>query len=124
MNPNRDDLPNQAEPSATEIDTAIVVFVTASSREEAERIARALVEAGLAACANILSPVTSIYMWKQKMTEEEETMMICKTRRHVFGALVDAVKRLHSYEVPEIIALPIMTGSKEYLDWLTVNTRK
>jgi len=97
----------------------LVVLVTCRSAKEAERIARRLVETRLAACGNILrSPVRSIYRWKEKIESAREVLLVIKTSRRRFPALQAAIKRLHSYEVPEIIALPIAAGSRAYLSWL------
>jgi periplasmic divalent cation tolerance protein len=96
----------------------IVVFVTAASEEEAARIGRSVVEAGLAACANVIPRVRSIFRWEGKVSEEQESLMLLKTRGTLFPELVTAIKKLHSYEVPEIIALPIGQGSADYLQWI------
>jgi len=97
----------------------LVVLVTCRSTKEAERIARALVKSRLAACGNILrSPVRSVYRWKDKIESAREFLLVIKTSRRRFAELQTAVKRLHSYEVPEIIALPIIAGSAGYLSWL------
>ncbi len=97
----------------------LVVLVTCRSAKEAERIARSLVAARLAACGNILrSPIRSIYRWKEKIESAREVLLIIKTSRRRFPALQATIKRLHSYEVPEIIALPIAAGSQSYLSWL------
>ncbi len=96
----------------------IVVFVTASSEEEAVKIGRKLVEEGLAACANILPQVRSIFRWEGAVSDERESLMILKSRMGLFEDLVTRVKRLHSYSVPEIIALPIGQGSADYLKWI------
>jgi len=96
----------------------LVVLVTCGSPSEAKRIARALVKARLAACANILGGVRSIYRWKGKVESAGETLMILKTSRRRFPALRREVQRLHSYDTPEIIALPITAGSRAYLAWL------
>jgi len=97
----------------------VVVLVTCRSAKEAERIARALVKSRLAACGNILrSPVRSIYRWKDKIESAREFLLLIKTSRRRFSKLQAAIKRLHSYEVPEIIALPIAAGSEGYLSWL------
>ncbi|HXP68987.1 MAG TPA: divalent-cation tolerance protein CutA [Candidatus Dormibacteraeota bacterium] len=97
----------------------LVVLVTCRSAKEADRIARSLVETRLAACGNILrSPVLSIYRWKEKIESAKEVLLVIKTSRRRFPALQAAIKRLHSYEVPEIIALPIAAGSRAYLLWL------
>lgn len=97
----------------------IVVLVTCASVREAQRIARALVDQRIAACGNIVEPpVRSIYRWKGKVESAKEYLLILKTSRARFGALEAEVKRLHSYDVPEIIALPIAEGSTEYLKWI------
>jgi periplasmic divalent cation tolerance protein len=96
-----------------------VVLVTCGSRAEARRIARAVVTRRLAACANLLeSPVQSVYRWKGKVEEAWEFLLLLKTSKALLGALEAEVKRLHSYEVPEFIALPIVAGSRAYLQWL------
>jgi periplasmic divalent cation tolerance protein len=97
----------------------LVVLVTCRSAKEADRIARSLVQKRLAACGNILrSPVRSIYRWKEKIESAREVLLVIKTSRRRFLELQAAIKRLHSYEVPEIIALPIAAGSQSYLSWL------
>ena len=96
----------------------IVVFITASNEDEAAKIARALVEAHLAGCVNIVKGIRSIYSWQGKVEDESEVLMISKTRRELFEALLEKVKELHSYAVPEVIALPIVEGSADYLNWL------
>lgn len=95
-----------------------IVFITASSEDEAARIARALVEARLAGCVNMLKGIRSIYSWQGKVEDESEVLMIAKTRGDLFEALLKKVKELHSYSVPEIIAFPIVEGSADYLNWL------
>jgi periplasmic divalent cation tolerance protein len=97
----------------------LVVLVTCRSAKEAERIAHSLVHQRLAACGNTLhTPVRSIYRWKEKIESAREVLLIIKTSRRRFPALQAAIKRLHSYEIPEIIALPIAAGSQSYLSWL------
>ncbi|MBI5195259.1 MAG: divalent-cation tolerance protein CutA [Nitrospirae bacterium] len=96
----------------------IVIFITAPNEEAAVKIARALVEARLAACVNIVKSVRSIYRWEDKIEDDAEALMIAKTQKDLFNALAKKVKELHSYSVPEIIALPIVEGSEEYLKWL------
>jgi periplasmic divalent cation tolerance protein len=96
----------------------IVVFITAPGEEEAARIAHALVEARLAGCVNIVKGIRSIYRWQGKIEDEREVLMIAKTRRERFGALLKKVKELHPYTVPEVIAFPIIEGSGDYLHWL------
>lgn len=96
-----------------------VVLVTCSSSAEANRIARAAVEARLAACVNILpGSVTSIYRWKGKVQSARERLLLIKTSRKRLAKLRATVEQLHSYDVPEFIALPIAAGSPEYLAWL------
>jgi periplasmic divalent cation tolerance protein len=96
-----------------------LVLVTCKSAAEARRIARAVVEERLAPCANILpGPVTSIYRWKGKVESAQELLLLIKTSRKRLTKLQAAVERLHSYDVPEFIALPIASGSRAYLAWL------
>jgi periplasmic divalent cation tolerance protein len=101
---------------------ALLVLITAASREEADDIARSLVEDRLAACVNIVPQVRSLFWWENKLSEEEEVLLIVKTRRPKFSALVIRVKALHSYSVPEIIALPIVEGSASYIQWIDEST--
>ena len=100
----------------------MIVFVTCGSEEEALNISRALVEEQLAACVNLISPVRSIYRWEGKIWDEKEWLLIIKTQGKRFDELEKKVKSLHSYSVPEIIALPIIAGSSSYLDWLAEMT--
>jgi periplasmic divalent cation tolerance protein len=100
----------------------IVVFITAPSMEEGEKIGRYLVENKLAACANILSPITSIFSWEGKICQEKESLVILKSKRDLFERLAEEVKKRHRYSVPEIIALPLVTGSSDYLKWIQQNT--
>ena len=96
----------------------IVVLVTASSGAEGERVARALVEERLAACVNRIPAVQSVYRWQGKVEQSAEELLVIKTTADLFTALEKRVRELHSYSVPEIIALPIMNGSEAYLKWL------
>jgi len=100
----------------------IVVLVTCGSEEEAAKIGRSLVENRLAACTNIVSPIRSIYRWEGRIWDEKEWLLLVKTERDRFEALENEVKSLHSYSVPEIIALPITCGSQAYLAWLAEMT--
>jgi periplasmic divalent cation tolerance protein len=100
-----------------------VVLVTCGSEEEALKIANVLVEDHLAACANLIAPIRSIYRWEGKIWDEKEWLLIIKTQKHRFEALAEKVKSLHSYSVPEIIGLPITEGSPAYLDWINENTK-
>ena len=101
----------------------IVVLVTCGSEEEALKIANALVEEHLAACANVISPIRSIYRWEGKIWDEKEWLLIIKTQKQRFGELEKRVKSLHSYSVPEIVSLPVLEGSPSYLNWLEEMTR-
>ena len=96
----------------------LVVLSTVGKAEDAERIGRALVERGLAACVNVLPAVTSIYRWKGKVEKDEERLLVIKTRRDRFEALREALVALHPYELPETIVLPIDAGHAPYLAWL------
>jgi len=100
----------------------IAVLITTPNEDMAAEIATALVETQLAACANIIKGVRSIYTWQGKVQDDREVLMIVKTRRELFDRLASRVKELHSYEVPEIIALPIIIGSDDYLRWLREST--
>ncbi len=101
---------------------AIVVFVTAANRTEAEQIGQALVEKKLIACCNIVEPVFSIFHWQSKICRENEVLLILKSVLDRFDLITEAVKKMHSYETPEIIALPIIAGSEDYLSWVRKET--
>jgi periplasmic divalent cation tolerance protein len=97
----------------------VVVLVTCGSRREAARIARRVVERRLAACVNVVeTPVHSVYRWKGNVERAREFLLLMKTSRRRLSALRAEVERLHSYDVPEFIALPIVSGSPAYLRWL------
>src|SRR5574341_1905180 len=96
----------------------IVVYVTTGSSAEGERFARTLVEEQLAACVNRSAPIQSVYRWQGKVEESQEELLIIKTRREMFAALDRRIRELHSYSVPEIIAIPVLEGNGEYLRWL------
>jgi periplasmic divalent cation tolerance protein len=96
----------------------IAVLTNCSSRNEARQIAHALVEARLAACVNLGGHIKSLYRWKGKVETAEEVPVIIKTTRARFKAVEKAIRELHSYDVPEIIAVPIVAGSRNYLSWL------
>lgn len=102
---------------------AIVVFITAASRSEAEKIAEKLVETHLAACVNILPAIKSVFRWEGKVNQEEEILLIAKSEKACFEKLQKRVQEIHGYEVPEIIALPIIAGLPEYLNWITAETQ-
>lgn len=105
--------------SPREAERYIGVHITASSREEAETIGRALVEERLAACANLIPGVTSIYTWEGKTCESAEVLIEVKTLASRFEALASRVRKIHSYEVPEIVAFPLVEGSRPYLEWVS-----
>jgi periplasmic divalent cation tolerance protein len=96
----------------------IVVFSTCASREEAEKLARLLVEQGLAACASIVPGVRSYYRWRGALETADEHLLVIKSVRRQFAALSAALERAHSYEVPEVLALPVVAGSAPYLAWI------
>jgi periplasmic divalent cation tolerance protein len=96
----------------------IVVLVTMASKQEAEKIVQHLLNDRLIVCANIIGPVTSFFHWSGKDERAEEYLALMKSRSDLFDRLTEAVKILHSYEVPEILALPVVAGSRTYLDWL------
>jgi periplasmic divalent cation tolerance protein len=96
----------------------IQVTTTTAKKEDAERIARTLVEARLAACVQILGPITSIYRWKGKIETEEEWLCLIKSSRSRYGAIEEMILSLHPYETPEIVASEIIAGSSGYLGWL------
>jgi len=97
---------------------------TVATRVDAERIAHTLVERRLAACVQILGPIRSTYRWKGKIKNAEEWLCLIKTTCEGYGAVEDALLELHPYETPEIIALPIVAGSDDYLRWIEEETRK
>jgi periplasmic divalent cation tolerance protein len=98
---------------------AIVVLITTPSKEVGKEIASALLEQKLAACVNIISPVNSLYFWEGQTHDDEEALLVVKTRLELFtDRLVRAVKEIHPYELPEIIALPVVMGLDGYLDWI------
>lgn len=96
----------------------ITVFITAPSEEQAAKIANAIVTEGLVKCVNIIRNIRSIYEWKGNIEDQPEVLMIAKTKKERFKDLSLRVKSLHSYEVPEVIALPIIDGLPDYINWL------
>jgi periplasmic divalent cation tolerance protein len=96
----------------------IVVFSTCDSAEQAESLARHLVQERLAACVNIIQPIRSIYRWKEEIEEATEWLLIIKSRRDLLPTLRAEIEKKHSYEVPEVLALPVVDGSQGYLQWL------
>ncbi|MBN1680832.1 MAG: divalent-cation tolerance protein CutA [Anaerolineae bacterium] len=100
------------------METYHVVLVTAQSQTQARRIAKKLLQKRLAACVNIV-PVESLFMWQGEIQEEDEVLMIIKTRASVFDDLMATVRDAHSYDTPEIIGLPIIVGANDYLKWIS-----
>ena len=105
------------------LEQAVVIFVTTSSPAEARKIGKALVEEKLVACANIIPQIRSIYRWHDQVRDEPESLMVLKTHSGQIQKIIKKVQLLHSYSVPEIIALPVVAGSKEYLGWVHEVTR-
>ncbi len=97
---------------------SVVVFCTCEDRQQAARIAEALVEGGLAACVNILPEIHSVYRWQGNVETAAEVLLLIKTTGDRFPALRDRVQQLHTYDTPEIVAVPIIDGSEKYLSWL------
>jgi periplasmic divalent cation tolerance protein len=97
----------------------IVVILTTGSKEEAEKITRQLLDNKLIACGNIVGPIVSLFHWSGKIESSEEYLILMKSRADLFEKLTEMVKSLHSYEVPEIIAVPVVKGSSDYLEWVS-----
>lgn len=102
----------------------IVVFCTVPDQDTAQKIAHQLVEEKLAACCNIIPGLKSIYTWENKIQEDAEYLLLIKSRQMVFSRLEDRIKEIHPYSIPEIIALPIIQGNKEYLKWIGENVEE
>ena len=101
-----------------------IVLCTAGSGEQAEAIARALVERRLAACVNVIGGICSFFRWKGKIECEDEKLLVIKSAERLFGELKAAIREIHTYEVPEILAIPIQDGDQPYLDWLGESLKK
>ena len=101
----------------------VVIMVTASSRRECRKIARRLVEEKLAACVNITQPIQSVYRWEGKIGQDKEFLMFIKTKRDLFPQIRAEIALIHSYHTPEIICLPIVDGSPNYLQWVGESVR-
>jgi periplasmic divalent cation tolerance protein len=102
----------------------IVIFVTVGNSKDAGSLAKSLVEKRLAACVNLLPGVASWYWWEGKVTEDQEVLLMMKTSRDKFAAVEKEVLRLHSYAVPEVIALQIVEGSRNYLNWIEESVKE
>jgi periplasmic divalent cation tolerance protein len=105
-------------------DDAVFVYITAPSHAEAVKIGRALVAERLAACANALPGVRSVYWWQGEMEEADEAVLVVKSRATLAGRLIDRVKSLHSYTCPAIVVLPIVAGNPDYLAWIAAETEE
>ena len=103
-------------------DPYAIVFVTTGTEEDAAAIGRAVVEERLAACANLVGPIRSIYRWRDAVEDATEHLLLIKTRASLFPVLEARVKQLHPYEVPEIVAVEIKRGSLQYLEWMREST--
>jgi periplasmic divalent cation tolerance protein len=104
--------------NSTNSKNSIVILITAGSEEEAHKIASLLVNKRKAACVNIVPGVHSLFRWKGKVDSARESLLLIKTRASLLSGIISLVKEIHSYEVPEIVALPIVGGSEDYLKWL------
>lgn len=102
---------------------AIVVFCTVPNKDDAKKISKALIEENLAACVSTVDKVHSIFSWNREVCSENELLLIIKTRRELFEKIEVVIKTLHSYNVPEIIALPVIIGSEDYLGWIEHETK-
>ncbi len=102
----------------------ILILSTVDSAELGHKVANGLVEAGLAACVNIVANVRSVYRWEGRICDERELLLVIKTRSELFEAVRALIRQLHTYEVPEIIAVPICRGDSDYLSWLDEQTRR
>ncbi|WP_431063401.1 divalent-cation tolerance protein CutA [Methanobacterium sp.] len=96
----------------------VLVYITTSGKEESKKIANTLVKDKLAACVNIVSSIESIYLWKGEIENDNESLLIVKTKVDNINKIIQRVKEIHSYETPAILAIPIIEGSKDYLDYL------
>ncbi len=103
-------------------DDYIIVFNTCDSAEMASSIAETLVSNKLAACVNIVNSVESVYQWQGKIAHDKEILLIIKTRQSLFTQLQNAIQEMHNYELPEIVAVPICSGEKNYLNWIESTT--
>ena len=101
----------------------IVVLTTYATHEEAEKLARALLDARLAACVNVIPHVRSYYRWKGAIESADECLLVVKSSRELFDSLGAVLEKEHSYEVPEVLALPVVEGATNYLNWLLANLR-
>lgn len=102
----------------------IIVLCTINDITKAKEISKNIINNKLAACVNIIPKISSIYYWNDKIVEDEEYLMLIKTRKNLFEALKSEIIKLHPYDVPEIVSLNISDGSKTYLDWISASTKQ
>jgi len=107
-----------------EKDQYLIIYVTTKDVDEASKICQHLLERKLVACGNIIHPLKSMFWWDNKIDQADEALLILKTRNYLFGEIVQQVKAIHSYSVPEIVALPIVHGSEDYLQWVSESVRQ
>ena len=101
----------------------VIILITCANNKEAKRIARALVGRKLVACVNIINNIKSIYWWQERVNSSNEILLLAKSKKALLGKIIRQVKSLHSYQVPEIIALPIISGNKDYISWINESVR-
>lgn len=102
----------------------VQIITTTDTKESAEKIANALVQNRLAACVQIIGPTTSVYWWEKKIEKATEWLCIVKTRRDLYKTVESTIRRNHTYEIPEILAVPVIEGSESYISWLDEELRK
>ncbi len=102
----------------------IVILVTAKDKKEAQKISSALIKAKLAACVNIIDKVDSLFFWESKINRAKESLLVIKSKKEKLPRIIKLVRSLHSYKVPEIIAIPIISGDKPYLRWIDASLRQ
>jgi len=100
----------------------VQVSTTTGTREDAEKISQEIVSQRLAACVQLAGPITSQYWWKDKIEKAEEWLLLIKTKNDLYPQLEEAIRKIHPYDVPEIIAVPVIAGSREYLEWIKRET--
>jgi len=96
----------------------IIVFITVANKKEGQKIAGGLIKKRLAACVNLVDKIDSLFWWQGKVDRAKEVLLVVKSKQAAFKKIISTVKKLHSYEVPEIVAIPIICGEKKYLEWL------
>lgn len=102
----------------------IQVITTTAHKKDSEEIAETLVQRKLAACVQVIGPISSTYRWKDKVEKAEEWLCLIKTQKRFFNKLKEAIKKIHPYETPEIVAMPVVAGSEDYLEWLRSTLKK